>query len=172
MADWDGERWLDEGVREPRKVSRARRVFDHSSKALLEGALISMLVVGLVAGTAFAGKGGGHKGGGGTTGGGTLAVVVLNSSDSVANWGESVTYNESTTATVYPYVSTTCTQNRTVVLSTSAGFYDSYAWPSARIVPLKTDRWTGGAADCVAKLYSMDGGSKTVLTSVTFHVDP
>ena len=58
MAYWDGERWLDKGAREPRQVSRARRAFDHSWKALLEGALISMLVVGLIAGTAFAAKGG------------------------------------------------------------------------------------------------------------------
>ena len=28
-----------------------------------------------------------------------------------------------------------------------------------------------GAADCTAKLYSMDSGSKVVLKAVTFHVD-
>jgi hypothetical protein len=59
MAYWDGERWLDEGASTPRATSRARRVFDHSWKALLEGALVSLMVVGLIAGTAFAGKGGG-----------------------------------------------------------------------------------------------------------------
>jgi hypothetical protein len=58
MTYWDGERWLDERVQEPRQASRARRVFDHSWKALLEGVLISLLVVGLIAGTAFAGRGG------------------------------------------------------------------------------------------------------------------
>ena len=58
MAHWDGERWLDEGNQETRQTSRARRVFDHSWKALVEGALVSLLVVGLVAGTAFAGRGG------------------------------------------------------------------------------------------------------------------
>jgi hypothetical protein len=46
---------------------RIRSVFSHSAQAVAEGALISVLVVGLMAGTAFAGKpsggGGGHKGG-------------------------------------------------------------------------------------------------------------
>jgi hypothetical protein len=77
MANWDGERWLDERVQETRQASRARRVFDHSWKALLEGALISLLVVGLIAGTAFAGKGSHSTGGGkGHNGGGTLTATV------------------------------------------------------------------------------------------------
>lgn len=78
MAYWDGERWLDNGAQETRETSRARRVFDHSWKALLEGALVSLLVVGLIAGTAFAGKGA-HSAGGGKGGhnsGGTLTATV------------------------------------------------------------------------------------------------
>jgi hypothetical protein len=68
MTYWDGERWLDQGASTPRTTSRARRVFDHSWKALLEGALVSLMVVGLIAGTAFAGKGNaGTSGGGGKT---------------------------------------------------------------------------------------------------------
>ena len=35
---------------------RIRSVLTHSGQAVLEGALIAMLVVGLMAGTAFAGK--------------------------------------------------------------------------------------------------------------------
>ena len=66
MTYWDGERWLDGRVT-PRTPSRARRVFDHSWKALLEGALISLMVVGLIAGTAFAGKGNAGTSGGGKT---------------------------------------------------------------------------------------------------------
>jgi hypothetical protein len=59
---------------------RIRSVFSHSAQAIAEGALISLLVVGLMAGTAFAarpaaGTGGhGHKGGGGSTGTATLVV--------------------------------------------------------------------------------------------------
>jgi hypothetical protein len=59
MTYWDGERWLDERSREPRPASKARRVFTHSWQLLLEGSFVALLVVGLVAGTAFAGKGGG-----------------------------------------------------------------------------------------------------------------
>jgi len=43
---------------------RIRSVLSHSTQAIAEGALISLLVVGLMAGTAFAGKG--HGGTGGT----------------------------------------------------------------------------------------------------------
>ena len=59
---------------------RIRSVFSHVAQAVLEGALISLLVVGLMASTAFAAKptagsgGHGHKGGGGTTGTATLVV--------------------------------------------------------------------------------------------------
>ena len=59
---------------------RIRSVLSHSAQAILEGALISVLVVSLMAGTAFAAKptagtgGHSHKGGGGTTGTATVAV--------------------------------------------------------------------------------------------------
>jgi hypothetical protein len=154
---------------------RIRSVFSHSAQAIAEGALISLLVVGLMAGTAFAGKPaagtGGHKGGGGS-GGGTLAVVLVTdvNGNGMINWGDSVTYTVSTTATVYPYVSTQCTQNGVLVLSDSAGYFPSYAWPAAQVIRLATDRWTGGAASCTARLYSMDTGSQTILNTITFAV--
>jgi hypothetical protein len=59
---------------------RIRSDFSHSAQAIAEGALLSLLVVGLMAGSAFAAKptagsgGHGHKGGGGTTGTATLVV--------------------------------------------------------------------------------------------------
>jgi hypothetical protein len=50
---------------------RIRSVFSHSAQAVIEGALVSLLVVGLMAGTAFAAKPaagtGGHTGGGGAS---------------------------------------------------------------------------------------------------------
>ena len=59
---------------------RIKSIFTHSAQAIAEGALISLLVVGLIAGTAFAGKPaagtGGHKGGGGGGTGGTATLVV------------------------------------------------------------------------------------------------
>ena len=40
---------------------RIRSVFSHSAQVVAEGALISLLVIGLMAGTAFAGKPGGSS---------------------------------------------------------------------------------------------------------------
>ncbi len=58
---------------------RIRSVLTHSAQAILEGAIIATLVVGLLAGTAFAGKPGGAAGGGGhhKPGGGTLTATVV-----------------------------------------------------------------------------------------------
>jgi hypothetical protein len=55
---------------------RIRSVLSHSAQAIAEGALISLLVVGLMAGTAFAAKGGngGHHKPGPVTGTATLNV--------------------------------------------------------------------------------------------------
>jgi hypothetical protein len=53
---------------------RIRSVFSHSAQAIAEGALISLLVVGLMAGTAFAGKGGSGKPIGGGTPAGSCSV--------------------------------------------------------------------------------------------------
>jgi hypothetical protein len=156
---------------------RLRAVISHVALAVLEAGLIAALVVGLMAGTAFAGKGGASKPGGGGKpagggGSGTLTLVMVNDANGngAPNWGDSVTYTVATTSTASPYVSTQCTQNGVLVLSTSAGWFASYAWPNARTVPLATDRWTGGAASCVAKLYSMDSGSPSVFTTLNFSV--
>jgi len=55
---------------------RIRSVITHSTQAILEGAIIASLVVGLMAGTTLAGKDGGHgKPGGGSTSGATLVVT-------------------------------------------------------------------------------------------------
>ncbi len=50
---------------------RIKKLLVHASQAVLEGALVAMLVVGLAAGTALAAKGGGggHNGGSSTTSG-------------------------------------------------------------------------------------------------------
>lgn len=86
------------------------------------------------------------------------------------NWNDSVTYTVATTATTQPYVSTQCYQGTTLVLSTNAGFYASYAWPGAQTVPLESNVWRSGGASCAAKLYSMDGGSQTILATFAYSV--
>jgi len=122
------------------------------------------------------GKGGGKPGGGGSTGGGggSLSVVMYadNNSNGQPNWGDTVTFNVSTTATAVPYVDLACSQNNAVVASASAGFFDSYPWPSSRLMTLSSRTWTGGAADCTANLgYYNTKGAFVVVASVAFHVD-
>ena len=73
-----------------------KRFTTHSLMALAEASLIALLVVGLIAGTAFAGKGG--KGGGKPTGGahsGTIwlaPLVVDNNGNGLPNRGDVVTF--------------------------------------------------------------------------------
>jgi hypothetical protein len=65
MSYWTGTHWVAEGpaAKPPPRPSRTSHVLG----ALAEGALLSLLVVGLVSGTAFAAKGGGGKGNGNVT---------------------------------------------------------------------------------------------------------
>jgi hypothetical protein len=61
MSFWTGTHWEPESPasKPPPRPSRTR----HGLEALAEGTLVALLVVGLVAGTAFAGKGNGRGGG-------------------------------------------------------------------------------------------------------------
>lgn len=64
MSFWNGNGWVADTPPAPKPSSRARRI----AAAMLEASLITVLTFGLIAGTAFAGKGGGggKPGGGGT----------------------------------------------------------------------------------------------------------
>ena len=142
---------------------RIRRITSHSLQALAEASLIAMLIVGLMAGTAFAGRaGGGGKPPGG--GGGTLAVVMVEDANGngAPNWNDTITFNV-TSKNADPYVSVKCYQGGTLVYGADAGFYDAYPWPGARNMPLYSPAWTGGAADCQGFI-----NSSLVLS---FHVD-
>ena len=114
--------------------------------------------------------GGGGKPGGGTggTGGLTLVMVTDANGNAAPNWGDQVTFNVSTTATTEPHVDLTCSQNGTVVLGATTGFYASYPWPWTQIMTLSSPSWTAGAADCTATLYYFSGSRNTVLSTVRF----
>jgi hypothetical protein len=133
--------------------------------AVLVGVIL-MLSLALVP-SAFAGKGssggGGHKGGSGSSSL-TLKLVTDQNGNNVPNWGDTITFNVSTTATTQPYVEVTCSQNGSVVYSAWAGFYASYPWPGSQLMPLYSPSWTGGAADCTAVL-------DPNLATLSFHVD-
>ena len=122
---------------------RIRSVLKHSTQAVLEGALIASLVVGLMAGTAFAGKPGGGGGGkpprGGASGSIALALVSDANTNGSPNWNDTITFTVTGGGT-NPFVSVTCAQGGTMVYSASAGFYDSYPWPGARNMPLYSPR--------------------------------
>lgn len=137
---------------------RIRRITSHSLQAIAEAALIALLVVGLMAGTAFAGKGGtagtgghGKPGSGGSTGTLTLVMVADANGNGAPNWGDTISFNV-TSSSAYPTVSVRCSQGGTMVYSADAGFYASYPWPGAQNMPLYSPSWTGGAASCNATL--------------------
>jgi hypothetical protein len=152
---------------------RIRSVLSHSAQVVVEGALISLLVVGLVAGTAFAAKPaagtGGHKGGGGSTGGtGTIALVMATDANGngTPNYADVVTFNISTTATTQPWVNLVCSQNGIIVAQGWNGYFDGSI--TSRNFGLYSGQWTGGAADCTAYLTTPTWSR---LASTSFHVD-
>lgn len=118
---------------------------------------------------ALAGKGK-PSGGGGSTGGGSFSLVMVNdvNGNGSPNWGDTVTFTVSTTMTNAPYVSVSCTQNGTSVYGQSAGFFAGYLWPSQRYFTLSSSYWTGGAANCTARLYYSNGTKLATLATLSF----
>jgi hypothetical protein len=151
---------------------RIRSVLKHSTMAVLEGALIASLVVGLMAGTALAGKpgGGGGKPPRNTAGSGTITLaplVVDANGNGTSNWADVVTFNISTTATTQPWVNLVCKQNGVVVAQGWNGYFEGSI--SGRDFGLYSSFWTSGAADCIAYLTTPTWSR---LASTSFHVDP
>jgi hypothetical protein len=148
----------------------------HVFQAVLEGALVAALIVVLVAGTALAAKGGnsgtsGHKGGGTTNG--TIAIVLLDSTDGQAHFGQKVTFTVSTSATSKPWVTVKCYQS-TLVYQASNGIFATSLNQVFTLGP--TPAWQGGEAACTAWLQDWDSYAKngkiTNLASLDFHAYP
>ena len=134
---------------------------------------LSIAVVALalaVAPVASAGKGSGGGGGKNTGGTGTLSLVMVvdANGNGLPNWGDTVTFNTSTTATTEPHVDLICSQNGTVVYSATSGFYASYPWPWTKNMTLKSTSWSGGQASCTARLYYFSGTSSVTLATLPF----
>jgi hypothetical protein len=153
---------------------RIGSVLNHTAQAVAEGALIALLVVGLMAGTTFAAKGGGgghgKPGGGTTSGNGAIALAPLVTDvngNGTPNYTDVVTFNISTTATTQPWVNLVCTQNGVIVAQGWDGYFDGSL--TSRNFGLASPAWTGGAADCTAYL-TTETWSR--LASTSFHVDP
>jgi hypothetical protein len=103
---------------------------------------------------------------GSSSSGSSLSVVVKSGPDQVPNFGDTITFN--VTSTVYKkWVDLTCYQNGAFVYSSTAGFYPEYPWSSDFV--LSSTYWTGGAADCSARLYTTNSrGRQSTLATLSF----
>jgi hypothetical protein len=121
---------------------------------------------------ALAAKGGNHGSGGTTSSSGiSLADPLLHDANGngLPNWGDQVTFKVSTTATSRPFVALDCYQNGVRVYGFSAGIFPSYAW--TQTYTLKSETWTGGAADCTATgYYFTSNGREVVFATMSFPV--
>ena len=121
------------------------------------------------AGTAFAGK---------TSSSSITGPYVVTASTTSApvatsttspQFGDTVTFNISTTQTGNPFVHLVCSGT-----TESPVGYDSWAayWPSAGSFILGSGGWTSGAADCTADLVMYVNSAKyKVIASTSFHVN-
>ena len=104
--------------------------------------------------------------------GGSIALVLLDSTDGVAHWGQQVRFDVETTATEFPRVDLSCSQAGTRVYFAQTGYWDGYAWPWTQTFTLQSGSWSGGAADCTAVLYKLtNNGRRTDLARLAFHVE-
>ena len=156
MTYWDGDHWISDRSPKPKERSATRRALAHSTQAILEASLLALLVVGLVAGTAFAAKGGGQE----RSGSVSLVMVQDTNGNGLPNWAEVVTFDVSTTADK-PYVNVRCYQDGAFVYDAWAGFYGG-AW-FGQTFTLSSSYWTAGSADCTARLvtWSKNGRERT-----------
>jgi hypothetical protein len=149
---------------------------EFSVRRIAFSAAITILVLGLVP-VALAGKGGNGGGGGGKRGGGTggsgtlsVAMVADANQDGLPNWGDTIKFDVSTTATTEPHVDVTCSQGGVLVYSAWTGYYASYPWPWTQNMTLSSQAWTGGSAVCTAVLSAYSGTSVTTLGTLNFSV--
>jgi hypothetical protein len=97
---------------------------------------------------AFAGKGKPSAGGSSSI---SAPVLVADANgDGVADWGDTVTFNISTTATAQPYVHLVCSGNG-VAYDSWKGVFAGSLDTNWNFV-LSSGGWTGGPANCTASL--------------------
>jgi len=130
---------------------RIRSVLSHSAQAIAEGALISLLVVGLMAGSAFAAKGGVGGGGGGHKGSsGTGSYTVSVSPAGPYTLGETV--SATTNAPVYSdnngWITLVCKQGGVVVASATHANFPGGWYYNTPFSLGPSQSWTSGDANC------------------------
>src|SRR5205823_8192588 len=133
------------------------------------GALVLALVL---VPAALAAKG--HGGGGSTGTGGTSSIsgpiMVTDTGSPGLSFGDTVTFNVSTSATSQPYVNVLCYQNGLLVMNSWTGFFDQRL-NATRNVGLYSPSWQSGAADCTAWVDMSGKRGMTQLASTSFHVN-
>jgi hypothetical protein len=149
---------------------RLKSRFVHGIQAVAEGGLLALVVVGLMAGVAFASNGAGPN----KSSTSTISMVVVGTAGVAqaatvqATYGGTVTFDVATTATAYPFVNLKCYQNGVLVAQGWAGFFDGALGDG--MFGLYSPQWTGGAADCTANLDMKANTRWKVLASTSFHV--
>jgi len=106
----------------------------------------------------------------------TIALVALDSpADGVPHFEQHVTFDVHTSATPYPFVTVTCSQNGAIVYQQSMRM-DLGTLVSRTFTLGPTPMWQSGGADCTGTLENWDDYSKngkiTALASTTFAVAP
>ena len=121
------------------------------------------------AGTAFAGKASSSSITGPYLVTASTSSGPVTASTPAPRFGDTITFNVSTTQTGNPFVNLVCSGTEANPVG-----YDSWAafWPAAGSFVLSSGGWTGGAADCTAKLVTYVSSTRyKVLASTSFHVD-
>jgi hypothetical protein len=113
-----------------------------------------------------------HNSGHGATGTIAMRITTDNNADGLPNWGDTITYDVSTTATTAPSVKTSCVQNGAVVLYGDTSFYAGNPFAYTNFLALNSGIWTSGAGDCTATMYYNSGKKVVTLNTLNFHVDP
>ncbi len=162
----------------PKKSHPLKRKVKFSRNRILIFALIFAVIGTSAVAISLAaqpqGKGNPNSGAGKSNSpGSSLSLVLLDSTDGLAHYGQRVTYTVATTATTEPFLDLLCYQNGTLVAAGYAGFFEWDPWPWNQVMELSSFTWTGGAADCTARLYSASNtGKTTTLATLNFHVYP
>jgi hypothetical protein len=152
--------------------STARRLFPFEphgkEKAMRKGTIAATTAIFALllaaAGTALAGKPSS-----------SFDLVVLSADGARAaaaaepSYGGQITFDVATNQTDRPHVNVRCYQGEAWVYDGWRGFYPSYY--REPIYTLASGYWTGGAADCTARLLYFDRqGRERTLASMDFHV--
>jgi hypothetical protein len=86
-----------------------------------------------------------------------------------AHFGDTITFNVSTTATSNPFVNLNCYQNGALVMNSWSAFFPGGLNQN---FGLYSPSWQSGAADCSADLGMLTNNGKwKVLASTNFHAD-